>query len=78
MPKDEGLEGSPNGTDLYSGVSTGSSSTCGAPETFCLGSGLGCNAKAGAVDRSGRGDKNLNDHLVLKIWKFRDCHSQLP
>jgi hypothetical protein len=78
VSKNEGLEGAPNGTELYSGVSTGGSPTSGAPEKFDLGSGLGCNAKTGAVDRSARGDKNLNDHLVLKLWKFRDCHSQLP
>jgi hypothetical protein len=74
MPKDEGLEGSPNGTDSYSGVSIGGRSTFGAPETFGLGSGFGCNAKNGAVARSARGDKNPNDHLLLKLWKFRDCH----
>jgi hypothetical protein len=78
MSKDEGLEGLPNGTVLYSGVSTGGTSNSGAPEKFGLGSGLGCKVKTGAVDRSARGDKNLNDHLVLKLWKFRDCHSQLP
>jgi hypothetical protein len=76
MSKDEGLEGFPNGTDLYSGLSTGGSSTSGAPEKFGLVSGLDCNAKTGAVDRSSRGDKNPNDHLVLKLWKFTD--SQLP
>jgi hypothetical protein len=58
MSKDEGLEGSPNGTGLYSGVSTGSSSNVGAPEKFGLGSVLGCNAKTGVEDRSARGDKN--------------------
>jgi hypothetical protein len=58
MSKDEGLEGSPNRTDLYSGVSTGGSSNSGVPEKFGLGSGLGCNAKTGAVNRSARGDKN--------------------
>jgi hypothetical protein len=78
MYNDEGLEDSPNRTDLYSGVSTGDSSTSGAPEKFGLSSGLGCNAKNRAVDRSARGDKNPNDHLVLKLWKIRDCHSQLP
>jgi hypothetical protein len=78
MSKDEGLEGLPNGTVLYSGVSTGGTSNSGAPEKFGLGSGLGCKVKTGAVDRSARGDKNPNDHLVLKLWKFRDCHSQLP
>jgi hypothetical protein len=78
MSKDEGLEGSPNGTDSYSGVSIGGSSTFGAPEKFGLGSGLDCKAKTEAVDRSARGDKNPNDHIVLKLWKFRDFHSQLP
>jgi hypothetical protein len=58
MSKDEGLEGSPNVTDIYSWVSTGGSSTSGVPEKFGLGSGLGCNAKTGAVDRSARGCKN--------------------
>jgi hypothetical protein len=58
MSKDEGLEGSPNVADIYSGVCTGGSSTSGFPQKFGLGSGLGCNAKTGAVDRSARGYKN--------------------